>query len=130
MYALVVGVIALVALSYVIAPTRRERTSRPEADPLNELEEAKTVALTAILDLEDERDMGKLTDEDFAQLRSVYESQALAALHEMDEVSGSGPSDPLEREIARVRERLSASRCRACGAPLAAGTSDCSRCGA
>ena len=130
MYALIVGVIALVALAYVAAPTRRERSSEPVADPLSELEETKTVALTAILDLEDERDMGKLTDEDLAELRSVYEAQALAALQQMDEVSGSDGSDPLEREIARVRERLTSSSCPACGASRPAGTSVCPRCGA
>lgn len=129
MYALIVGVIALVALAYVAAPTRRERSSEPVADPLSELEETKTVALTAILDLEDERDMGKLTDEDLAELRSVYEAQALAALQQMDEVSGSDGSDPLEREIARVRERLTSSSCPACGASRPAGTSVCPRCG-
>lgn len=130
MYALVVGVIALVALAYVAAPARRERTSTPVADPLSDLEESKTLALTAILDLENERDMGKLSADDFAELRSVYETQALAALHEMDDVSASDTSDPLEREIARVRERLSTSSCPACGASRPADTSVCPRCGA
>lgn len=131
MYALVVAVIAVAALAYVAAPLRRhERPAEDQRDPLAELEETKTVALTAILDLENERDVGKLSDEDFAELRAVYEKQALDALHQMDRVPAAEVTDPLEREIAQVRDRLSAGRCSACGARLPTGASVCARCGA
>lgn len=130
MYALVVAVIAVAALAYVAAPVRREREPEALGDAMTELEEAKHVALNAILDLENERDMGKLTDDDLAELRAVYEAQALAALHEIDEVSETDTSDPLEREIARVRDRLNADSCSACGSPLPTGAGVCPRCGA
>jgi hypothetical protein len=127
---LIVGVLAVAALAFVAAPLRRP--DRPtEIDPITELEEKKNVALTAILDLESERDVGKLSDADFAELRSIYESDALDALHRLDRAGlDTAPPDQLEREIARVRERLSGARCANCDAPLRHGTSVCTRCGA
>src|SRR5687767_7962758 len=101
-YAFVVAALAVAALAFVAAPVRgKERET--VVDPALELEEQKVVALTAILDLENERDVGKLSDDDFAELRAVYETQALDALHRLDVVVAEG-TDPLETEIARVRE--------------------------
>jgi len=124
-YVLLVAALAVAALAFVVAPLGR-RDGEIVVDPELELEEKKVVALTAILDLESERDVGKLSEEDFAELRAVYESQALEALHQLDEVGAR--ADPLETEIARVRERLATDRCPECGAPL--GTGACTRCGA
>lgn len=127
---LIIGALAVAALAFVAAPLRRpERTT--EIDPITELEEKKNLALTAILDLESERDVGKLSDADFAELRSIYESDALDALHQLDSAAqGATTPDRLETEIARVRERLSGARCANCNAPLRSGTSVCTRCGA
>jgi hypothetical protein len=132
-YAFVVAALAVAALAFVAAPIRR-RDQAVVVDRSIELEEKKLVALTAILDLENERDVGKLSEEDFTELRAVYETQALEALHQLDEVATDRAdpleTDPLETEIARVRERMSASRCPACGAPRRPGTDACARCGA
>lgn len=127
--ALIIAVLAVAALAYVAAPLRRKD---PESaiDPAIELEEKKVVALTAILDLENERDVGKLSEEDFAELRGAYEAQALDALHQLDGTAASDELDPVEREIALVRERLSVSRCPACGAPRRRGRNTCQSCGA
>ena len=127
-YAFLVAALAIAALAFVAAPVRRKE-HETVVDPALELEEQKVVALTAILDLENERDVGKLSDEDFAELRAVYETQALDALHRLDVVVAEG-TDPLETEIARVRERMNASRCPECGAPRRPGTDGCPRCGA
>lgn len=127
-YAFVIAALAVAALAFVAAPIRR-KDEATAADPALELEEQKVVALTAILDLESERDVGKLSEEDFVELRAVYEAQALDALHRLDAVVDEG-DDPLESEIARVRARLSASRCPECGAPRRPGTDACPRCGA
>lgn len=127
-YAFVIAALAVAALAFVAAPIRR-KDEATVADPSVELEEQKVVALTAILDLESERDVGKLSEEDFVELRAVYETQALDALHRLDGVVDEG-TDPLEAEIAHVRSRLSASRCPECGAPRRPGTDACPRCGA
>jgi hypothetical protein len=124
---LFIALIAVVALAYVAAPLRRPETPHDDADT-SELEEQKLRALRGILDLEDERDIGKLSEEDFVELRRVYEAEALDALHQID-AGAETPSDPLEEEIARVRREISSPRCANCGAPRRSATGPCPRCG-
>ena len=121
--ALGVGVLAWVAL-----PLRRG----PELDeplPSQQIEEAndkKRAALVAIVDLENERATGKLSESDFAVLRTEYETQALVALREADALRDSTfDDDELEKEIAALRERL---RCPNCGAARRPGE-PCEQCG-
>ena len=111
---IIVGVLALAALVYVIAPLRGEPVEPDEVDPRSSAEERKHTALSAILDLEAERDVGKISTEDFAELSTVYEREAVAALSELDAVTAEASIDSLEREIAEVRSRL-ARRCPVCG---------------
>jgi hypothetical protein len=126
---LLVALLVIVALIYVSAPIRRPRPAIDDDQATSEAEARKVTALTAILDLESERDMGKLSDADFDELRSTYENDALAALAELDAAAVIPATDPLEREIAAMRERLRAGRCPRCGAARAPGMA-CSRCGA
>lgn len=126
---LIIGLLALLALAYVTAPFRDERADGPAADPDRVLEERKLAALTAILDLESERDVGKLSEEDLAELRVTYEAEALSALHELESDPAPSAGGPLEREIAQVRARLATDTCPECGARRAA-ASVCPRCGA
>lgn len=102
--ALVIAFLAVVALAYVAVPLRRPQPTDPGPDAIGELEDRKHAALVAILDLEAERDVGKLSDDDLQQLRGTYESEALAALVALDDVNDA--PDALEREIAAVRRRL------------------------
>lgn len=126
MATLIVILIALAALAYVVVPLLRGPPSRPIAEapyPSLEATRKKRAALGAIVDLEAERDMGKLTDADFDALRREYEAEALEALRLVDALGGR-EDDELEREIAGVRARL---ECPACGAPRQG--SVCPRCG-
>ena len=101
-----VSVLALLALAIVLAPLR-ERGQRTEGWPAaDELEERKRAALTAILDLEAERDVGKLSEADLEELRGVYEAEALDAIVALDAAGLDARTDALEREIASVRARL------------------------
>jgi hypothetical protein len=141
--AFVIAVLACGALAYVSVPLRSGAGTPPEESfEKQELESKKRVALTAILDIEDERDMGKLSGEDFAVLRSEYETEAVAALVELDTLrgeSGAEPGDDLEAEIAAIRDRLAGARghssggallaCPSCGAPRVPGRA-CKSCGA
>ena len=131
---LVVALLAILALIYVSAPIRRAPMGdgAPILDDdgtTSDAEARKVAALTAILDLESERDVGKLSEDDLAELRSTYEHEALAALAELDAAGALPAADPLEREIAALRDRLSQDRCPSCGAARPAGTT-CARCGA
>ena len=114
---LVVGValLACAALAYVVLPLGGRRGGREEvASPEGELDARKRTALTAIVDLEAERSVGKLSDEDFEVLRAQYEAEALKALTELDalRVRSEEPDEgSLEAEIAEMRSRLSCPRC-------------------
>ena len=125
--AIVIGVLAVATIAYVIAPIGRLKTPLEEADSESPAEEKKRVALTGILDLEEERDGGKLSEDEFADLRARYEQDAVRALEEID---GSGAEDDLEarleREIAGARDKL---RCGTCGAPRSSDATRCPSCG-
>ena len=124
----VVALLACAALAYVAVPlgTRRGSTDDPPSRE-SELDARKTTALSAIVDLENERLVGKLSDEDFDVLRAQYEAEALRALTELDalRVQSEAPDDAsLEAEIAEMRRRLACPRCG--GLRSTEGT--CSRC--
>lgn len=126
--ALVVFLVVL-ALLYVVQPFRRrshaEMVEGPS--PAQRAEEKKTSALTAIIDLEEEAQVGKLTPHELERLRESYEREALEALAQLDALAATPVAeDPLEAEIAAVKQRLT---CPSCGAPRASGGT-CSRCDA
>ena len=123
-----VVVVAIAALIYVAIPLRKGPRAEIDAAPTpeEEAQDDKVVALAAIVDLEQERDAGKLSGEDFAFLRDEYEQDALEALRKLDATGDTSLDDELEKEIAAARQRLA---CPSCGAPRDAGT-PCAICGA
>ncbi|MGH2698440.1 MAG: hypothetical protein ACRDJL_04480 [Actinomycetota bacterium] len=126
---LLIVLLALGALVWVTLPVRRgpRVDGPPPAQELDEANARKRAALLAIVDLENERATGKLSQTDFTVLRLEYEAQALAALREADALRDSTlDDDELETEIAAVRERL---RCPRCGAARRPGR-PCEQCGA
>ena len=127
-WVVIVILLALAALAYVAAPLRRgPRRAFPHAPgEVVRIGERKTAALTAIIDLEEERDVGKLSDRDFELLRDQYEREALEALRELDALQTSEIGDEeLEAEIAAARASMV---CPSCGRPNPTGER-CARCG-
>jgi hypothetical protein len=123
----IVVLLALAALAYVAAPMRRgPRRAFPHAPgEVARIDERKTAALTAIIDLEEERDVGKLSERDFEVLRDQYEREALEALRELDALQTSELGDEeLEAEIAAARALMV---CPSCGRPNPTGEL-CARC--
>lgn len=126
--ALVVIAGALALLAYAIAPLRSSGDKRlPEKDEAREDAEAdKRVALISLLELEQDRDSGKLTESDYDSLRKDYEVEAVAALRRLDDVDDAPEADDdLESEIARIKAQL---KCPSCGAPRGGGPR-CAQCG-
>lgn len=125
---IVVAAAALAALAYVASPLLRgPRVELRDPGRVEEAEARKHSALSAIIDLEAERDAGKLTQEDFESLKATADAAALAALAEADLAANSElDDDELEREIAEMRERLA---CPECGALRSPGER-CAACGA
>ena len=110
---------------WVLEPLRGPRRALPAGSPdearWKELVEAKHAVYRSILDLEFDRSVGKVAEEDYGILRHQHEAEALALLHEMDAMTSAaagssrpgeapeaarGPEDTLEAEIAAARERL------------------------
>ena len=110
---IIVAALVLAALVYVIRPLARA-TRIPDSTP-TELDAAnarKQTALSAIVELEEERELGKLGEADFESLRAQYEAEALEALKDLDAVEQvTEPQDPLEAEIAAVRKQLQCPNC-------------------
>ena len=111
---IVVVALALVVAWYVAAPLRRgprrdvDRRSVLE----DEAEQRKRAALGAIVDIEGERAVGKLSERDFDALRREYEAEALAALRELDTLRSSRrDDDELEDEIAALRAEMTCPTC-------------------
>ena len=80
-----------------------------------ELVDAKHAVYRSILDLEFDRSVGKVAEEDYGILLHQHQAEALALLHEMDALASAAaeapvatkaPEDTLEAEIAAARERL------------------------
>jgi DNA repair exonuclease SbcCD ATPase subunit len=109
----VVALVVLAAAAFVAAPLLRGPRLERWDDPSQANAAArKQAALSALLDLEEERSVDKLSDADFELLRAAYEAEALAALRELDALGRAEPDDPLEAEIAELRQRFA---CPVCG---------------
>ena len=129
MIALVVGtLLALGALAYVLWPVivMAERRVGPLPAPGPHLappadEERDSIA--ALREIEFDRVTGKLSESDYAALKSQYTAEAVAALRARE-----ATDDPVEAEIRRVREQTRV--CPACGPRPEPAARYCSRCGA
>lgn len=113
--AVVVALLAAGALAFVALPLGQKRGQREETpSEEGELDARKRSALSAIVDLEADLSVGKLSEEDFEVLRAQYEAEALRALTELDALraQSDAPADAaLEEEIAAMRVRLECPRC-------------------
>jgi len=104
------AIMAALVLAVVFAPLVEDRLRRAasgETTPARRKEEA----VEALRELEFEYQTGKLSDEDYAQLRARYAREALAARDAQQEAAAEGV-------------------CSVCGAGLRTGARFCSRCGA
>ena len=124
--ALLIGFFTVLALLYVVRPIGRGRSELLEPTGSSDAEDRKRVALAGILELEEERDGGKLSEDEFRTLRLRYEQDAVDALKELDAESSSSHEAQLEQEIAAARRKIA---CATCGAPRDADAARCPSCG-
>lgn len=106
------------------------RPRAPDAMALEDLEEAELTrsgaALTALKEIEFDRETGKLGDEDYAFLKQKYTAEELLALRAE---SAEAPVDVEAAVAARVAQIRAARFCGNCGSPLEAGSRFCAACG-
>jgi rRNA maturation endonuclease Nob1 len=150
--ALAAAVVGLVALWLVFQPLLRPAAAKPPLmEPVDPEETPKGVALTALKEIEFDRETGKLSDADYEFLKAKYTAAALEALRLERPGAGETPDDVEVIIAAKVRALRSASTvassdirscgscgprpepdavfCSTCGRPLP-GPSVCDRCGA
>ena len=107
--ALLVAAAAAALLYYVTVPLRRgdNRETLEEPVEVSEATARKKTTLVALLELEDERDTGKLSEQDYDGLRRQYEGEAVEALRELDAVRPpAADDDDLEADIERIKRTL------------------------
>ena len=81
---LLIGTIAAFVAFPLLSPSgERESLAEPESQAVR-WEKQKADAYAALKEAEFDRQMGKLTDEDYHLLREKYEARALEALAQLD----------------------------------------------
>lgn len=109
--AVVAALVGIVALWLLLQPLVRSSPSEaPPFEPLDPEETPKGIALTALKEIEFDRETGKLSEPDYEFLKAKYTSAALEALRGESPVAEQGAPDDIEAMIsARVRALRSAS---------------------
>lgn len=140
--AIVAAVVGVAVLYLVLQPLLASRVPKPTVfEPLDPEETPKGVALTALKEIEFDRETGKLSDADYEFLKAKYTGQALEALRAE---KASGEVDDVEVMIAaRVQSLRSAATstpstpspdsprsCPGCGPRPETDALFCSTCGA
>jgi hypothetical protein len=97
------------------------------------LEREKIVALTAIKEAELDHAMGKLSDDDYTSLRTIYEQRALDAMAGLDGLSaasaGTAPATTTMPGGPSSDGRRPAAFCTACGNRFGGDDRFCASCG-
>ena len=126
---LILAVAAAVASPLLARGTTELPDEAPAAEQTELFEREKNVALLAIREAEFDLAMGKLSDEDYAALRGVYEERALGALGELDAIheneAGNRPDSASKSDSSAT-----GAFCTRCGAAFEAEDRFCGVCGA
>jgi hypothetical protein len=136
--ALLLGtLIAVGALAFVLAPLFLEDDGRPEAPPRalrgGAPQEEGESAVETLREIEFDRATGKLSDEDYAELKALYMRRAIAGMRARSEAPLARPAAaaPVEDELeARIRQhRAAVPSCESCGPRPEPDAVYCSTCG-
>ena len=139
-------VVTLTALALVLEPLwRGAGAGTPAADDvefvdIEDSESPKIRALLALREIEFDRATGKLSDEDYAELKAKYAAQAVEAIKREDReqvaaprpaaVSSTPGDDQAEAMVKRFKQRRGeAGTCPVCGPRPEPGAVFCSTCG-
>ena len=124
---LIIGFLFIVAAAaFVAAPfIKHEAPIGPTgAAPRGQLERQKADAYAAIKEAEFDYRMGKLSDTDFAALRSKYSAQALEAIAALE-----GAQALQQKKVSEVRRPTRIAFCPVCGRGVPPRASFCPSCG-
>lgn len=135
--ALVVALaLTVAAFIYVVYPLYRGRIQRavPESPELKELAARRDAIYASIKELQFDKELGNLSDQDYQELAEKYKHKAASVLKELDATGERAPLEKrLEKEIRAVRQTRKVAgasfTCRHCGHEERAGARFCSQCG-
>jgi hypothetical protein len=97
-YALALAVLVLVVAAVLSAPLRRRgEEERREETQLAELQAAKEAKYREIRDAELDREMGKLSREDWRSVDRDLRGEAIEILRELDRLEGRSPQGGMDR---------------------------------
>jgi len=108
-----------------------ERTSAASGSP-RQLFERKEQLLGELVELELDRELGKVSAEDFQRLFAALEAETLAVIGELDRLNGASSSQlerRIEEEVAALRQKTAIPRCHGCGAVRRESDRFCPQCG-
>lgn len=120
-------VLALGALAFVLYPLFSDRETARASPKVSKVRSASEEALSALREVEFDRETGKLSDTDYAALKSEYTHEALAAMRAEGQSEIPAEADAAEAVILRYRQRSRA--CSSCGPRPEADADYCSNCG-
>lgn len=142
---LIVGtLLALAALSYVLLPLLRSAeepapSRSPASAPSAEVVPDEQLAVAALGEIEFDRETGKLSDADYADLKAKYSQLAVSELRAANArpprtasvvavaVVAAGDEDPVEAAVRAVQARRP--QCGTCGPRPESDATWCSSCG-
>ncbi|MFT5087356.1 MAG: hypothetical protein ACI906_001665 [Candidatus Latescibacterota bacterium] len=133
---------------YIGRPLLGRRGSLLNNTNARQLTERKEQLYSSILEIEFDRELGKLPEEDFQRMRSELEAEALSIIHQLDQLNGQASPDSIEQRIERevaalhvehppaptqpLQSPLTAAPakfCGQCGGPRRAEDRFCTQCG-
>ena len=133
MLPLVIGtLLAVVALAFVLYPLLFDTATsgaRESARTLRPTSARDEDAVAALREIEFDRATGKLSDTDYAELKTRYTAQALETMRAGGGASGGGAAeDVVEQAVLAFRARIRS--CARCGPRAEPDAVFCSNCGA
>ena len=136
MIALLVGtLLALAAMAYVLAPLFLDASVAPSVatvareERVGDEQERGERAVDALREIEFDRATGKLSDADYAALKTRYTEQALSAMRAQSATASPISDADLEAVIRRQRAATAARSCPTHGIRPEADALYCSECG-
>jgi hypothetical protein len=127
------ALVGMAGLWLVLRPLFQSTPGAPlPVEPLDPEETPKGIALTALKEIEFDRETGKLSQADYEFLKTKYTAAAVEALRsEQAEPSGAAVEEMIAAKVRRLRGAFSTSapHCTTCGPRPEVDAIFCSTCG-
>ena len=121
------SILAVLAIAFIVFPLIRPDRRDSAIRSAEGLLARRDRIYGELRELDFDRDVGKLSVEDYEEARARLETEAARVLRALDARASTVEAE-IEREVRELRDNRSI--CRACGGPVAPGARFCPACGA